>query len=79
MAMATMCLCNFLHHALPHCKFVLYFCEKFPNAGIVIQEANIDTTNTYTTIMFMSKETYHVVNFMAEVHTNNEQHFTCIP
>ena len=52
MAMATMCTCPSQHHALPHCKFVLSCCDKFPGISIPHQGTNTEAKNTCSTIYF---------------------------
>ena len=58
-AMKKMCLCNSQYHGLPHWKYLLQFCEKFPGISIPNQETNTDKTNTCLTIRF---HVYHNVS-----------------
>ena len=52
----------------------LQCCDKCSSIVIPSREENKDTTNTCLTIFFMSKQMYHVVHLMSDVHTNNAQH-----
>ena len=74
----TMCPYTSAHHALPYLKSVLRCCDKIPCIVITSKEENIYTTNTCPNL-FMYTKTYHVVNCMEEVDTNNKQHVQCVP
>ena len=52
MAMAKTCPCTSQHHGIPHWKFILLFCEKYPGIIITHQEKNKYATNTCPTIRF---------------------------
>ena len=47
-----MCPCPSQQHRLPHCEFLLRYCEKCPDISIPRQETNKDATNTCSTIHF---------------------------
>ena len=52
MAMTKMCPCTSEHNGLPHRKYVLCCCNKFPIIFLPSQEANEETKNMCPTIRF---------------------------
>ena len=52
MAMKTMCTFPSAYHALPHCKCVLFCCDKCPIIVIHSQESNRDSPHICPTMRF---------------------------
>ena len=52
MEMSTMCTFTSKNHGLPHWKYMLRCCDKGSIIVLPSREANKDTTNTFTTIIF---------------------------
>ena len=58
MEKSTIFLYTQLDHVLPHCKFVLRCCAKFPGINIPDQETDDQYSNTSPSISF---HVYHII------------------
>ena len=53
MAKVTMCSYPQSDHTLPHCKYVLQCCAKFPSVNLPDQETDYRSPNTSPSIIFL--------------------------